>query len=219
MIVVVGGEKGGTGKTMIATNLAQMRTARGYDVLLIDTDKQESSSLWASIREQGEVTPRVNCIEKTAVDKQKRGGIALDLLDISKRYDDVIIDAGGRDSVELRSAVACADILITPTQPSQADLSTLGTMEEIINNLLIGNPELKSYCVINRATTNPSIPETKEAIQAIESELETISFSGVILRDRMSYKRAYDAGRGIEEMSNLDKKAQEEITQLYNFVF
>ena len=41
MIVLIGGEKGGTGKTTLATNLAQMRAARGHDVLLVDTDKQK----------------------------------------------------------------------------------------------------------------------------------------------------------------------------------
>ena len=50
MIVLIGGEKGGTGKTTLATNLAQMRAARGHDVLLVDTDKQESASSWASLR-------------------------------------------------------------------------------------------------------------------------------------------------------------------------
>ena len=51
MIVLIGGEKGGPGKTTIATNLAAMRTADKGDVLLIDTDKQPTSSYWCSLRE------------------------------------------------------------------------------------------------------------------------------------------------------------------------
>ena len=38
MIILIGGEKGGTGKTTLATNLAAQRTLTGHDVLLIDAD-------------------------------------------------------------------------------------------------------------------------------------------------------------------------------------
>jgi chromosome partitioning protein len=39
VIILIGGEKGGTGKTTIATNLAAIRTIEGHDILLVDTDK------------------------------------------------------------------------------------------------------------------------------------------------------------------------------------
>ena len=42
MIILIGGEKGGTGKTTLATNLATMHALNGKDVLLVDTDKQFS---------------------------------------------------------------------------------------------------------------------------------------------------------------------------------
>ena len=58
MIILVGGEKGGTGKTTIATNLAARLKDPGADVLLVDTDKQGSASSWAAMREeQKEVWP------------------------------------------------------------------------------------------------------------------------------------------------------------------
>jgi ABC-type Na+ transport system ATPase subunit NatA len=50
MIVAVLGEKGGTGKTTLATNLAGMRAAEGRDVLIIDADRQGSASYWAEKR-------------------------------------------------------------------------------------------------------------------------------------------------------------------------
>ena len=52
MIVLVGGEKGGVGKTTLAVNLAAMRARAGHDVLLVDADKQASANLWANIRDQ-----------------------------------------------------------------------------------------------------------------------------------------------------------------------
>ena len=64
MIVLIGGEKGGTGKTTIATNLAAMRALAGRDVLLIDTDPQGSANYWAQSRDEEGITPRVACIQK-----------------------------------------------------------------------------------------------------------------------------------------------------------
>lgn len=215
MIIVIGGEKGGTGKTTIATNLVQMRASKGHDVLLIDTDKQASSSLWASTREEEEREPRVNCIEKTATTNK---GIAADIVDIAQRYEDVIVDAGGRDSVELRSGIACADILIIPIQASQLDLWTLNMMEELVSNSLPYNPKLKAYCVINRGSTNPSVSETKEASELMQ-DLEVIQSCNIILRERISFRKAISEGQGIEEMKPVDHKAKEEINELYKFLF
>ena len=64
MIVLIGGEKGGTGKTTIATNLAALRALAGRDVLLVDTDPQGSASYWASSRDEDGIKPRVACIQK-----------------------------------------------------------------------------------------------------------------------------------------------------------
>ena len=83
MIVLIGGEKGGTGKTTLATNLAQMRAARGRDVLLVDTDKQESASAWASLRAEEGIEPTITAVQKLGKN------ITRDLLDLAKRYDDL----------------------------------------------------------------------------------------------------------------------------------
>ena len=52
MILVVGGTKGGSGKTLLATNLAVIRALSGQDVLLIDADDQASAMLFTRQRQQ-----------------------------------------------------------------------------------------------------------------------------------------------------------------------
>jgi chromosome partitioning protein len=54
MLVLIGGEKGGVGKTTLTLNLATMRARAGKDVLLVDADKQASANLWAGYSSRSE---------------------------------------------------------------------------------------------------------------------------------------------------------------------
>ncbi len=112
MIILIGGEKGGTGKTTIATNLAAKRAMENRDVLLIDTDAQGSANYWAQSRDDSEAKPhRVACIQKFGK------GLQAEVQDLAKRYQDIIIDAGGRDSVELRAGLVVSNKAYIPIQP------------------------------------------------------------------------------------------------------
>ena len=212
MKILIGGEKGGTGKTTIATNLSQIRASKGHDILLIDTDKQESSTFWASLRDEEEKTPRIASVQKYGK------SITKDILDLAKRYEDLIIDAGGRDSVELRASLVACDVLFIPVQASQFDIWTLKRMSEMVEQSQIYNPDLKAYIVINRASTNPSVSETQEA-EAILKDFDNLHFSGVILRDRIAYRKASATGQGVNELKPADNKAIDEINQLYKLIF
>lgn len=64
MIVLVGGQKGGVGKTTVTVNLAAMRSRAGRDVLLIDADRQGSANLWAGIRHEDSRNAPVPCVQK-----------------------------------------------------------------------------------------------------------------------------------------------------------
>ena len=64
MLILLGGEKGGTGKTTLATNLAVQRAHHGHDVVLLDTDIQGAASYWARVRQDAGLTPRVPCLQK-----------------------------------------------------------------------------------------------------------------------------------------------------------
>ena len=125
-IILIGGEKGGTGKTTLAVNLAALRALQGRDVLLIDTDIQASASYWAQSRDEAGIQPRVACIQKFGK------GLQTEVRDLARRYQDLIIDAGGRDSAELRAALVVAERVYIPIQPSQFDIWTLGRMDDLV---------------------------------------------------------------------------------------
>ena len=156
MIVLIGGEKGGTGKTTIATNLAAMRALSGRDVLLIDTDPQGSANYWVQSRDEEKILPRVACVQKFGK------GLPAEVKDLAHRYQDIIIDAGGRDSVELRSALVVTEKAYIPIQPSQFDIWTLNQMDELVETAKAFNPNLQAKVIISRSSTNPSVQESND---------------------------------------------------------
>ena len=212
MVVLIGGEKGGTGKTTIATNLAALRALAGHDVLLVDTDSQGSASYWTSARDESQITPRVACIQKFGK------GLQGEVQDLAGRYQDVIIDAGGRDSVELRVAMIVAHKAFVPIQASQFDVWTLGRMNDLAVTAQGFNPDLPVWVVINRGSTNPSVTEIAQA-GAILDDFEHLDLATSVIHDRIAYRKATREGLSVAEMKPADPKAISEMNAFYLEVF
>lgn len=212
MIVLIGGEKGGTGKTTVATNLAAMRALAGRDVLLIDTDQQGSANYWAQSRDEAGVNPRVACVQKFGK------GLPVEVKDLAHRYQDIIIDAGGRDSVELRSAMIVANRAYIPIQPSQFDIWTLNRMDELIETARGFNPGLQAWVIISRSSTNPSVHESNDTME-IMGDFPNLDLAGISIRDRIAYRKAAKDGMAVCELKPKDPKAIEEMEALYKEVF
>ena len=212
MIVLVGGEKGGPGKTTIATNIAAMRTDEMEDVLLVDTDRQPTSSYWCSMREDKGIKPRVASIQK--YDKAVR----TEITELKKKFSDIIIDAGGRDSPELRGALLVCDKAIFPLRPSQFDLWTLGRLNTLVEVALEINENLKAYVVINQSSPNPAVREAEEMKEFL-SEFENINLMKSVICERIVFRRAALNGMAVTEYKPEDIKANEEINALYQEIF
>ncbi len=212
MIILIGGEKGGTGKTTIATNLAAMRALAGRDVLLIDTDPQGSANYWAQSRDEENITPRVACVQKFGK------GLPAEVKDLAHRYQDIIIDAGGRDSVELRSALVVVEKAYIPIQPSQFDIWTLNQMDELVETAKAFNPSVQARVIISRSSTNPSVHESDDTGKLLD-DFTNLDLADVTIRDRIAYRKAAKDGLAVTELKPKDSKAVEEMEALYREVF
>ena len=102
MILAVGNIKGGVGKTTLGINLAIARANAGKDVLLVDGDEQHTAITFTELR-----TDQLGMPGYTAVSLQ---GAALrtQVRQLDPKYDDIIIDVGGRDTGSLRAALTVA---------------------------------------------------------------------------------------------------------------
>lgn len=194
-IVLFGSEKGGTGKSSLATNTSAYLAINGYDCVLVDADKQKTASTWAQDR-QDNVSAEIKVIP-VSLD----GNIRASLLDLKKRYEFVIVDCAGRDSRELRTGMTCADILISPLRPSQFDLDTLPHLLQIFEEAKDINSDLKGYLVINQVPTNPFIKESELAEKVI-SDYDEFNLIETVLHDRKVYRDVASEGMSIFESSN-----------------
>ncbi|PQJ95695.1 division plane positioning ATPase MipZ [Chromatium okenii] len=204
MILLLGGEKGGTGKSTIAVNLSVWLANAGIDVLLIDADMQRTASHFIERRNQLGALPTVHCTEK-------HGNVFDSVRDLSTRYEQIIIDAGGRDSEELRTAMVASHLLYCPLKASQPDIETSVHMNALTQLARSLNPQLQARLLLSMAPTNPVIHEAEQA-QSVLTELPQFTLSNTIIRERKVYRDAMSDGRGVVEMNN--DKATAEITAL-----
>ncbi|CAG2146641.1 Iron-sulfur cluster carrier protein [Cupriavidus campinensis] len=200
MIVLVAAEKGGVGKSTIASNLAIHLAHSGVDVVLLDTDAQATCARFVERRDEAAIQPHVPCVQRT-------GEVSATLRDLARRYEVVIVDAGGRDSREMRSAMVVANLLLTPVRASQADLETLPKVNELIHLARGLNPELKASAVLSMAPSNPTIREVEEARELL-TEFDQLKLADTVIRERKVYRDALLGGKGVVELDNATARAE-----------
>jgi chromosome partitioning protein len=215
MIILIGGKKGGSGKSTITMNLASELARQKKDVMIVDTDRQSSTAEWATERIRNQSTlPEIFCV-------QKYNEIHTTLLDLNKRYEYILVDTAGRDAPELRSAMIVANKLLIPVRPSQLDLNTIPDMQKIIQESKLVNPNLLTLAVLSMAPTNPIVNEAKEA-QEFLAEFPSITLLKTIVRDRKIYRDAVSEGLGVVEIDKTNesaRKAKKEIQDLVKEIF
>ncbi|WP_010487504.1 AAA family ATPase [Pseudomonas sp. S9] len=118
MIIVIGNNKGGVGKTTPATNLAVAFAIRMNKVVLVDADPRGSCALLGLSTAAKQHTTLVPAV-------QRRGNLVDTLKVLSRQNQVVIVDVPGRNSPDLISAMSVADVVISPHACSQLDLETL----------------------------------------------------------------------------------------------
>jgi len=212
MIVVVASEKGGTGKTTVATNLTVIRAQNGNDVLLIDADPQGSSRDFAIVREELSHQPEV-----TAVSLQG-ASLSSEVRKMAAKFDDIIIDVGGRDSVTMRSALLVADVLVVPFLPSQFDVWGIERMDILVGEVVSLNEKLRTIAFLNKVDSNSKISLSDEAL-SFTSSLKTLKFLGVKIGYRVAFRRSVADGQAVTELERKDPKAVSEFMTLYREVF
>jgi chromosome partitioning protein len=210
MIVVVGGIKGGSGKTTVATHLAIMRAAEGRDVLLIDADDQETAADFTQLRNE-----KLGNAGYTSI---KLAGLAVrtQTARLAQKYDDIIIDTGGRDTTSQRAGLAIADRLLVPFVPRSFDVWTLERVSTLVAEIKVANPKLEVHTFLNRADSRG---QDNNGAAEVLKDAASLKFSNVSIGTRKAFGNAAAAGLSVTELKPQDAKASGEITALHRYVF
>ncbi|MFL4396790.1 AAA family ATPase [Acinetobacter pittii] len=205
MIILIGGEKGGAGKSCLAQNLAVYLQTQKRDVLLLDADPQGTTTDWIKERDENDNLKNIPSV-------QASGNIRAILKDLVHRYGDIVIDAGGQDSEALRSAMTIATHMLLPFRPKRRDLKTLAHMEQVLKLAKTVNPNLIARAIITQCPTLPSqVQRILDAKDACESF--GISALATITTNRNVYDDADENGLSVFEV-NSDLKAKAEIESI-----
>lgn len=198
-IFVVANRKGGVGKTTTAVNLTVALSTKGK-VLLIDADDQKSAFTWFDYREANDF----DCI-------YLQGDLIGEVEKLKEKYDHIVIDVAGRDSVEFRSALLVANKLFIPTQTSQTDIDVLPYVADLVKTAMAMNEKLQPYIFINRASTNPQSTEVTDTVNYLSENFPQFTLMKTILRERKPFRDAMAASKSVLELNA--NKAKDEFNQ------
>ncbi|MBE0449059.1 AAA family ATPase [Halomonas desiderata] len=213
MIITVGNTKGGVGKTTLAVSLAISRALSGRDVWLIDGDRQGTAQTAISIRAESGVSPGIACAtypDGPTLRSQVQQQVA--------KFDDVIIDAGGRDSTALRAALVLSDVLLVPFAPRSYDVWALEDMASLVDEARSVRDGLRSVAVLNLADPGSNSMDNAEAAEAV-AEIPQFEYLATPIRRRKAFANATGAGLSVQEIKPVDRKAAAELEALVKALF
>ena len=218
MVISIVNEKGGSGKTTLAVNLAARLAEDGDNVLLIDADPQKSTEVFSDMRSQSGLKPLFSNVSRTGV------SLGDEIERMKKAFDTIIIDTGGRDSKEMRKAMLKSNIVIIPTIPSQYDVPVLESMLEIYDESRQVNEKLLAFVLVNRASPNPflfkELENLKDFVATIKAEkgLENVVLLKNSLFERQAYRKAVVDGKSVREFCTENDKALQDFENFYKEV-
>ena len=122
-VVAIVNQKGGTGKTTLATNLASVLAEKG-PVLLLDADPQASSQNWSA----SEWTSP----EGLVVKEMGKGNLLQEVRAMAGDYDWIIIDGPPGITRTSADAVRAADLVLIPAKPSPLDVWAASDIVEAV---------------------------------------------------------------------------------------
>ncbi len=213
MIVVIGNTKGGVGKTTLAVQLAVIRALAGRDVWLIDGDRQGTAAAAIAARAEAGKLPGIACAQypdgatlRAQVQQQR------------DKWDDIIIDVGGRDSTALRAALILADTLLVPFAPRTYDVWALDDMATLVDEAHSVRDGLRAYAVMNQADPGEHSTDNAEAAAAV-ADVPQFTYLATPIRRRKAFSNAGGAGLAVSEVNPLDPNAIAEIQALVASLF
>ncbi|PWE29290.1 cobyrinic acid a,c-diamide synthase [Maritimibacter sp. 55A14] len=194
-IITIAQQKGGSGKTTLAVNLAVAFLRAGRSVAVLDTDPQGSLGRWFMTRaEHMDGAPGLEFSTASA------WGVDWECRKLSENHDLVIVDTPPKADSDLRPALRASDLVLVPVASSHVDLwATEGVLDLARRE---GRPV---RVVLNRTRSGTRLGlEVAEKAAELDAEL-----ARTVLANRVVYAETLGNGRGVQEAARKGPAAQE----------
>lgn len=158
-IIAVLNQKGGSGKTTIATNLARALylADKASRVLLVDSDPQGSARDWNAASD-GNLVPTIGLDRST---------LAKDIQTVKSNHEWIVIDGAPQIAELAVAGIKCADVILIPVQPSPYDIWACEDLVDLIKaRQEVTNGHPKAAFIISRVIKNTQL--SKEIGEALE---------------------------------------------------
>lgn len=209
-VIAVANQKGGAGKSTIATNLAVMFANDDHKVLLIDADTQQNTSLrWHADRAQyGENVKLIDVCGLTA------RNLMPSTQSFRKQYDIIVIDGGARITAEAHAAVGAANFLIVPVKAVKADVDSTATFLEVVAQSMEIRDDLVAGILINEINERTSL--AKSMIEELKAFKESFGIFEQKIGSYQAFRDAISSGLGVIELGERSsEKAANQMRAFY----
>jgi chromosome partitioning protein len=198
-IIALLNEKGGTGKSTVATNLASALHRRGRRVVLIDADPQGTTRDWRSASPDGIDLPPVVALDRPEM-LQSLASIQADL---------AIIDTPAKAEKMTAAVVRIAQTALVVIQPSGADIWASAAAVKLIQQKLAVGGKIDAGFLVNRVSSVSKL--SKEVLTGDWNEYGVTILERSI-GNRVAFAQALTDGLSIYDLG--DAHAKQEMDQL-----
>jgi chromosome partitioning protein len=202
LIITLAHQKGGVGKSTLATNLRGYFAGGGYKAALVDIDPQGSlSKLVRTFSDQDGREPE-HIIERSSFKNYT------ELLKLIQPFDIAIVDTPPYLSKELEDVFCISNMILIPCKASPLDFLAIGDTLDLVKATQSQNSELIAAVVLTMTISGT------EFTSNIRRELEKTGFPvlDTEIGNRVAYMRSLLASNMVLKVEN--QKARTEIESL-----
>jgi chromosome partitioning protein len=211
MIITVGAEKGGVGKTRLSTHIAAIAACANVDVVLLDTDKQGSAISWSRIRSDEKVSPDFPVF---ALPPQP----AKEVANLSSKYSLVVVDIGAQNYRTMLECSLLSDLVLVPCGPDQQEVESTLNVFQALNDIGMRHEKgrVPAHVVLTRVSPVADAKATRELREHLASEGLDVFTSQIA--NRAAWLASGKTGRAVHELKGKDRseKAVEEMQSVYD---
>jgi chromosome partitioning protein len=201
-IIATLNEKGGTGKSTIATNLATALHRRGKRVVLIDADPQGTARDWRAASPEGADLPSVVAVDRPHLLARSLAGVAADY---------VVIDGPAKAESMAAAILRVAHIALLVIQPSGADVWASAATVQMIQTKRAAGQEIDAAFLVNRATANTRLAKLIKEGDWNGYDIEQMATT---IGNRVAFAEALSNGVSVLDLN--DGAAKGEINRIIN---